>query len=143
LMTVDEFNKGGISLRPLSEPDNNGERVELGGSLPRGLVAPSPRVVDNNVGYIPIPITVTDRVFVFNIWLRNFVVQKDKGSVAIELQAQPRGRNDPWPLLDRQTAEKVVPEPRITSFTAVPYNVVRGDSVELTWTIEPAGNFEL
>jgi hypothetical protein len=148
LMTVDEFkkfNKARISLRPLLEPDENGKRVEKGGNLPSGLLAPTDPVVapDNSTGYIRIPITTKDNVFWFNIWLQNFFVQKDKGLVAIELQAQPGKAADPWPQLDKQTAEKSVPEPRITSFTASRYNVGTGGSVTLTWKIEPAGNFEL
>ena len=144
LMTVDEFNsrQTQISLRLLSEPDANGERGEVvGGRLPAGLLAPE-RKEENGVGYIQISLT-RDRVFAFNIWLRNFVVQKNRGSVAIELQRQPEAATDPWPVLDKHTAAKVVPEPRITSFSASRYNVTQGDSVTLKWTIEPKGNFEL
>jgi hypothetical protein len=149
LMTAEEFkkfNKARISLRPLSEPDENGKRVEEGGNLPSGLLAPTDPVVapDNRTGYIRIPITSKDTVFVFNIWLQSFLVQKDEGSVAIELQGPPpSARNDPWPLLDTKSAGKTKPEPRITSFTASRYNVGTSGSVTLKWKIEPAGNFEL
>ena len=144
LMTVDQFKSAEIALRPLSDPEN-GNRRELGGPLPRGLGQPGDKLVgpNNDVGYIPIPITVANRIFVFNIWLRNFTVQQDKGSIAIELQAQPPGRNDPWPLLDRQPAVKEVPEPRVTSFSADRYYVRSGGGVTLNWTIEPVGNYEL
>jgi hypothetical protein len=141
LMTEAEFQKAQISLRPLSEPDKDGVRVE-GVRRPEGLEELAPRSVDKSVGYIEIPITEV-KVFVFNIWISDFVVQKDKGSVAIELRAEPDKLGDPWTLLDKQTAEKVVPEPRITSFTASRYNVGRGGSVTLDWTIEPVGNYEL
>jgi hypothetical protein len=143
LMTVDQFNKKEtqISLRPLSEPDGEGKRVE-GVPRPEGLEELTPRTADQGVGYIEIPITA-DKVFVFNIWISDFIVQKDRGSVAIELRAEPDALADPWTLLDTKTAEKVVPEPRITSFTASRYNVGTSGSVTLRWTIEPAGNFEL
>ena len=154
LMTVDEFRKAEISLRPLSPPDTEGNRVEVGGDLPPGLSAPAARTEENGAGLIRIPI-VRGKVFVFNVWLRNFVVQKSAKAVTIQLKGEPRVRNDPWTLLDQGTSEKVVPEPRITCFTAggynprtgdytaSGYNVVSGDTVMLNWEIDPAGNFEL
>ena len=138
LMTATEFSKAQISLRPLSEPDKDGKRVEET-ERPQGL---EEQTVDRGGGYIDIQIT-ENKVFVFNIWISDFVVQKCKGSVAIELRAEPDALNDPWPVLDRQTKEKEVPEPRITSFTASRYYVVSGDAVTLNWTIDPPGDFEL
>jgi hypothetical protein len=147
LMTVDEFNNAEVSLRPLSKPEGKGDWIE-GGDLPQELEgAPEQRGVgrNNDVGYIPIPVTLIDEepksVFVFNIWLRNFLVQKDEGSVTIELQTETAPRN--WTRSDTKTAGKMVLEPRITSFTANRYNVKSGGGVELKWTIEPAGNFEM
>jgi len=82
-------------------------------------------------------------MFVFNIWIRKFIVQKDKGPVTIELQEEPENAGDPWNLLGKDTVEKKPKEPRITSFTASRYYVNRGDAVRLNWTIDPPGDFEL
>ena len=140
LMTKDQFKnkETQISLRPLSEPDSKGEMVEVV-SRPDGLEEP---VVDRDAGHIDLSITKV-KIFVFNIWISNFIVQKDKGLVAIELRAEPEELSNPWPVLDTKTAEKEVLEPRITSFLADRYNVGNGGPVKLEWTIDPPGNFEL
>ena len=107
LMTVDEFNKAGISpLSMLNESE----------TLPPALEqAPEERelgkVGENDFGYIGIPIIPDggpDTKFAFKIWLQNFAVQKEKGSVAIKLEVRTDDNDNPWTLSAKPTAEKLV-----------------------------------
>jgi len=143
LMTVEQFNDAALARGPLSESDKL--RPELG--TPQRA-----RSQDNKVGYISIPVTIIDEPpppggFAFNLWLRNFIVQKGQAQVTIALEAEGEVEDGPpWvPVDPAQTAQKMEQQPRITSFTPDPprYNARSGARVTLKWTIEPPGNYGL
>lgn len=109
-------------------------------SRPRGILDPT-RTIDqgNTVGSVRIPVTNSGRQLNFTISFESFLVEQHAGPVDIELRG-----NDPTtePLSTVQVVKSAV-LPKIQSFTASSYNVIKGNRVTLSWTIDAEGDYEL
>ncbi len=125
LMTKDEFNKCRLIFSP---------------SRPKGVLEPKKSLDNNNAtGFVRIPVTNLGGQLKLTISFQSILVDPHAGPVDLELRG-----NDPTtkPLSTVRVVKSAV-LPKIQSFTASSYNVIKGNRVTLSWTIDPEGDYEL
>jgi len=115
LMTADEFNKTKGKIK-ITQPS---AAVSLGTPAAAG-----------NEATVRVIIKEANKPAEFLIAFQNFMVNS---SGTVKIRAIDAKKNL---LADRDVSKSSKP-PRITSFTAKPYNLIQGGSVALTWSVEP------